>query len=104
MAVLSRSKISPDEARSLRAGDLRGDVLQKVASTAPASWDAGTRSARFVMSSEAVDRYGDIVKIGGMNIAEFAKNPQAFVNHNSSSWPIGSWVGLQKYLHAAPRD
>jgi hypothetical protein len=79
-----------------------GGRLLKVASTAPSTWNAGQRSARFVMTSEATDRYGDVVKMDGMDTTEFMKNPIAFFAHNSGSWPIGKWQGLQKYLHAAP--
>src|SRR5947199_7590918 len=98
MAVTRR--ISADEARSLRKADLHGDVLQKIAST-PASWDAGTRSARFVMSPETPDRMGDVVIMDGIDITEFSKNPVAFFSHDSANWPIGKWANLQRYSHAA---
>jgi hypothetical protein len=96
------TRLSADEARNLRKADLRGDRLVKAASAAPTSWDAGRRSAKFVMSAQAPDRYGDVVVTDGIDVTHFEKNPQAFLQHNSSSFPIGQWQGLQKYLHAAP--
>jgi hypothetical protein len=95
-------RISADEAQAIRRDQLRGDVLEKVSSAAPSSWNAGQRSARFVMTSQAKDRYGDVVMTNGVDTTEFMKNAVAFVNHRSSSWPVGKWQGLQKYLHAAP--
>jgi phage head maturation protease len=100
MAITRR--ISADEARSLRKGELRDDGrLLKVASTAASTWDAGTRSARFVMTSETPDRLGDIIRMDGVDIAQFMRNPVAFFSHDSASWPIGKWANLQRYSHAA---
>jgi hypothetical protein len=94
-------RISPDEARSLRSAERDGRLL-KVASSAPASWDAGKRSARFTMTSQRVDRMGDTVMTAGIDTTEFMKNPVAFVNHDSASWPVGLWSSVQKYLFRAP--
>jgi hypothetical protein len=101
MTVMTR-KLSADEAMSLRRDQLRGDRLVKTASSAPASWNASTRSARFTMTSAAKDRYGDMVMTDGIDTTEFLRNPVAFFSHNSASWPIGRWTNLQKYLFANP--
>jgi hypothetical protein len=103
MTMTVSRRISADEAMSLRRDQVRDGRLLKVASTAPASWDAGKRSARFTMTSEAVDRYGDVVMTDGIDTTQFAKNPQAFFSHNSANWPIGKWTNLQKYLFANPK-
>jgi hypothetical protein len=97
------ARISADEARALRKDHLRGDALLKVAATAPASWSPAARSARFVMTKEIYDRYGDIVIVSGLDTSEFEMNPQAFLNHNSSSWPIGKWANLAKVRSTPPR-
>jgi phage head maturation protease len=99
-------RISADEAAELRRDHLRRgaagvDQLMKVAQ-APASWDAATRSARFVMTSQTTDRYGDVVVTGGLDTAQFEKNPVAFLNHDSRSWPIGSWGNVEKLLRGRP--
>lgn len=70
---------------------------------APASWNAEKRTARFTMTSEAVDRYGDIVVQSGMDITRFMENPQGLVFHNSRSWPIGNWSDITKNLTGRPK-
>jgi phage head maturation protease len=99
MAVTRR--ISADETMALRKDQMRDGRLLKVASTAPSTWDAGQRSARFVMTSETPDRMGDVVIMDGIDIKEFTKNPVAFFSHNSANFPIGKWANLQRYSHAA---
>jgi hypothetical protein len=94
-------RISADEARRLRSADMLGDRLVKISST-PTSWNASKRSARFVMTSQTPDRYGDIVVTDGVNMSEFMKNPVAFLNHNSASWPIGQWANVEKQLRGRP--
>jgi hypothetical protein len=94
-------RISADEARHLRSADMRGDRLVKLAST-PTTWNANKRSARFVMTSAMADRMGDIVSTDGLSVAEFMRNPQAFLNHKSSSWSIGQWTNIVKHLRAMP--
>ena len=94
-------RISPDEARSLRSAERDGRLV-KVASTAPASWNPGTRSARFVMTAQSPDRMLDVVVTAGLDTTSFQKNPGAYFAHDSSNFPIGQWQDLQKYLHAAP--
>jgi len=49
----------------------------------------------FVMSSDDVDRMGDIIDIDGVDLAAFAKNPVALWNHDSGS-PIGTWEDVRK--------
>jgi len=95
-----QTKISADEAHSLRK--THGDALFKAAQTGPSSWNATTRSARFVMSTQGVDLMGDIVVTAGISTAQFERNPIAPLNHDSASWPIGRWANLNKVLTASP--
>lgn len=99
-------KISADEAHENRKDHLRGggdgrEVLLKVAK-APSSWDAAKRSARFVMTSQSVDRYGDVVVTSGLDTTEFEKNPMAFLFHDSRSWSVGVWANIEKQLRGRP--
>src|SRR5829696_5705048 len=100
--------ISADEAHSLRGDHLRpgpdgkDTILKVAAGTTPSSWDSAKRSARFVMTSQAKDRYGDIVVTAGLDTTQFDKNPVAFVNHKSGSWPIGMWKNIEKMLRGRP--
>ncbi|MCQ8781713.1 HK97 family phage prohead protease [Aurantimonas sp. CSK15Z-1] len=67
------------------------------------SWNAETRSARFVMSAEVTDRMGDVVVQEGLDTTNFTANPQALLFHNSRSWPIGKWVDVEKNLTGRPK-
>jgi hypothetical protein len=101
-----KTRISADEAHAARATHLRvgsdgRERLLKLAS-APSTWNAGTRSARFVMTSQTVDRYGDIVVTNGVDTTEFGKNPVALLNHDSTDWPIGTWANVDKKTRTKP--
>lgn len=48
----------------------------------------------FVASSEAVDRYGDIIVASGWQLKNFKKNPIALWQHQATS-PIGTWKDVQ---------
>src|ERR1041385_6962514 len=94
-------RISADEAHqalvqrkdALQLGADGKERVKKIAASPP-SWDAAARSARFTMTSETVDRYGDRVITAGLDTVEFERNPQAFLNHRSANWPIGTWANL----------
>jgi phage head maturation protease len=98
-------KISADEAQSRRQDQLRstpkGDALVK-AMKAPPSWNEDARSARFTMTTQQVDRYGDIVMTGGGDTTEFERNPVVLLFHSSRSWPVGNWANLEKKLLGRP--
>jgi len=59
--------------------------------------------ATFIMSTEAVNRYGFRILSGGIDTADFMKNPVAFYNHlrKDDNWaageylPIGRWENLR---------
>lgn len=99
-------KISADEARAKRNDHVRsgagGEVLVK-GIKAPPSWNKEQRSARFIMTSESVDRYGDIVVQAGLDLTRFLENPQGLLFHNSRSWPAGSWSDVTKVLSGRPK-
>lgn len=49
----------------------------------------GKDAYRFIISSEGIDRYGDIVRMNGAMLDNFRNNPIVLYNHNSSTYPIG---------------
>jgi hypothetical protein len=103
---MQSTTISADEAHAVRASHLRSgpdgkELLMKVAS-APASWNPGTRSARFTMTAQSEDRYKDIVVTDGIDLTQFALNPVAPLQHNSGSWPIGDWANVEKMTRKRP--
>ncbi|MBO6509502.1 MAG: HK97 family phage prohead protease [Roseibium sp.] len=97
---------SIDELFEKRSGSVkstdRGDAIVKVFKE-PASWDSETRSANFVMSAQAVDRVGDVVRTAGLDTSEFEKNPVGLLFHASRSWPVGQWSELRKIKGRSPR-
>lgn len=78
---------------SVRDGD-KGPVFTKVFK-APTSWDSDARTARFVMTAQVKDRYGDIVISKGGDYADFMNNPVALWAHNSRGFPIGMWSDIK---------
>lgn len=90
-------KISLDEIISKRQFGAKsfngGDGLTKIYKS-PASWNAEARSARFVMTAEVPDRYGDVVVAKGCDRKDFEKNPVVLWAHNSRAFPIGMWSDL----------
>lgn len=78
-----------------------GFTLMKAAK-APPTWDKTERSARFVMTSQAQDRYGDIVVTDGVDTTEFEQNPVGLLFHNSRTWPVGTWANMEKMLRGRP--
>lgn len=97
-----RDLVSVDEFMAARKGFLKGDIVVK-ASKAPSSWDAKTRSARFVMSAEVEDRDRDIVLQAGLDTEEFMKNAVAPFAHQSRSFPVGTWSDIEKVLTGRPK-
>src|SRR6266404_4251693 len=104
---MSTQRISADEAHHLRRDNLRSGAdgrerMFKSIEGPPSSWDSTRRSARFVMTSQARDRAGDAVVTAGIDTTAFERNPSAFLNHDSTGWPIGRWENLQKKPYANP--
>lgn len=59
---------------------------------------AGEQSATdpmaFILSTETVDRVGDVIEAKGWNLREFRSNPIALFQHNHNL-PIGVWEGVR---------
>lgn len=107
--VRKTKKISADEARNLRKDQMRTingkDAVIKATKppmTPASSWDPEARTARFVMTAEIEDRYGDIVVTQGIDTDNFLRNPVAPLCHQTRTWPIGQWGGLEKMLKTRP--
>lgn len=58
-------------------------------------YDRDERAQRFIMSTETVDLYGDIVRQDGINTENFLKNPVALAYHNHTA-PIGWWKDVTR--------
>lgn len=91
--------VSLDEILSKRSFSVRrtatgAEALTKIYKSPP-SWDGKARSARFVMTAEIVDRYGDVVVAKGGDLTDFSGNPVALWAHNSRGFPIGTWSDIK---------
>jgi uncharacterized protein len=60
------------------------------------------RTIEFVASSEAVDRYGDIVRVAGWQTKNYMQNPVFLFGHQSGQPPIGKTVKLTKETSPKP--
>ena len=58
------------------------------------SLDEKTRTIEFVASTEAVDRYGDIIRVAGWKLDAYKKNPVFLWAHRSGEPPIGKTVEI----------
>lgn len=63
--------------------------IQKQLHTQVKAIDDDNRRITFVMSSESVDRDGDIIRQAGWDLEAFKKNPVFLVFHDQRQFPIG---------------
>lgn len=91
--TLSLDEIMSKRQFSVRRSATGADALTKVYK-APPSWKPEQRSARFVMTAQIADRYGDVVVSKGGDLSNFEKNPVALWAHNSRGFPIGQWANI----------
>ena len=61
--------------------------------------DEKNRTIDFVASTEAVDRYHDILRVRGFQTENYLKNPVFLWAHKSSEPPIGRTVAISKELN-----
>lgn len=66
------------------------DIARKAVSI-----DEEKHTATFVMSTEAIDRHGDIVEQDSWKLEHFLKNPAFFWGHRSNEFPLGKWVDIR---------
>lgn len=59
--------------------------------------DDKERTITAIGSKEFVDRDGDIVKIDGINLKNYKKNPVVLLNHNYHDFPIAKAVGRKAW-------
>jgi uncharacterized protein len=86
--------------RKQEEGSMKNYTIQKAVSQ---TLNEQTRTLTVVASTEVIDRYGDIVRIAGMNCDNYLKNPVVLWVHDSDSLPVGKCVNLQKTTGATPQ-
>lgn len=58
------------------------------------SIDSEKKTATFVMSTESIDRHGDIVDQASWNLKYFKESPMFFFQHRSDEFPLGKWINI----------
>lgn len=59
------------------------------------SVDDEKKMIRFIISSDDVDRHGDVIDQKTWDLSHFKKAPRALLQHEHRSFPIGSWDNLE---------
>lgn len=70
------------------------EILRRVTLEEPSKKAEKADKLQFVLSDETKDRYGDIIKSDGWQLANFKKNPIAMFNHDRD-FPIGVWKSIK---------
>lgn len=91
--TVSLDQIMSERVFSVRRTAKGAEALTKIYKS-PASWNADERSAKFVMTAQIVDRYGDIVVTKGADTTEFMNNPVGLWAHDMREFPIGMWSDI----------
>jgi len=55
------------------------------------------RQATFILSTEDIDRDGDVILVGGWKTSEFMKNPVFQIFHDGRQFPIGKFLRVYKH-------
>lgn len=71
-----------------------GKVLRTALVPEMRSINEKARTIQFVASDETTDRYGDVLKTGGWELANYKKNPLFLFSHKSNEPPIGKCVEI----------
>lgn len=79
----------------------RSTTFGRIGETNKAGSDIEQRTYRFVASEESADRMGDIIRVGGWNLAPFKSNPIGLWNHDPGC-PISTVGDMQKATGERP--
>lgn len=77
-----------------RANPEEGKAVHKGYNVEVKGIDDKARTVTFVASTEAVDRYGDSIKLDGWRLDRFKANPVILFGHDSHALPIGKAVDI----------
>ena len=75
-----------------KAAELQGTLIYSTLSVQTRSIDAEKHTAVFVMSTESIDRHGDIVEQSSWIVKYFRGG--FFWGHRSNEFPLGKWLNL----------
>lgn len=91
MKKLAKSFI---EERKQKALTMIGQKMEMQITHKALSLDKEKFTATFVMSTESIDRHGDIIDQASWILDYFKQAPMFFLQHNSDQFPIGKWVEI----------
>lgn len=80
------------EAIRAKAAELTGKTIEKQVASKAISINEENHTAVFVMSTESIDRHGDIVEQDSWKLDHFKENPAFFWGHRSNDFPLGKWL------------
>lgn len=84
------------EVRKAKAAEMVDKKVEVQISRKALSIDEKKHTAVFVMSTENIDRHGDIVDQESMILDYFNTNPAFFFQHRSDDFPLGKWLRVWK--------
>lgn len=87
-------QLSLDEIAAKRSASFHDGVFYRAAKM-PKSFNKDARSARFIMTDETKDSYGDIVRAKGCDLSRFEGNPIALLNHQRDLI-LGTWQDVSR--------
>lgn len=79
-----------------------GKKIEVAVSRKALSIDKEKKTVTFVMSTQTVDRHGDIVDQNSWMLDHFMSNPAFFLQHDADEFPIGKWLTETVKLEADP--
>jgi HK97 family phage prohead protease len=80
------------EVKQDKALDMVGKKMEMQISHKAISIDDENKTATFVMSTENIDRHGDIIDQESWILNYFKQAPMFFLQHDSDEFPIGKWL------------
>lgn len=90
------------EQKKIKAAEMIGTKMTVEFVREAISIDKEKKQVTFVMSTETVDRHGDIIDQESWILDHFRKNPAFFLQHNADEFPIGKWIVETVKLEADP--
>lgn len=88
------------EERRQKAAEMVGQKREIQVAVKAISIDKDKHTATFVMSTESIDRHGEIIDQDSWMLEHFKKNPAFFLQHRADEFPIGKWLDV--WLEADP--
>lgn len=82
------------EEKKSKALEMVGKKIQVEITRQAISIDSDKKTATFVMSTENIDRHGDIIDQASWNLKYFKESPMFFFQHRSDEFPLGKWINI----------